>query len=396
MFKIERKIVEFVERNVNILFMLAITGLAIVVRYAGRDFVSGDMTWFLLGWFQKIADNGGIHSLKDQVGDYNILYQTIVAIFTYIGDKSIYYYKILSIFFDFCMAISAAIFACELSKKEKNDKVFFVTFAAVIMLPTVILNSAYWGQCDSIYTTFIILTLLYLYREKYHRAFMFLGIAFAFKMQTIFIFPFIICFYIYKKQFSIFELLITVFTFWISGIGAFVQGRSLLDPFRIYANQTGTYQYMHVNFPSFWMFVGNDYEWLKTAAIVMAAGICGMGLYIIMKRKLDCSRPENFVSIASWFIWTCVLFLPEMHERYAYPLEILLVILTCINKDYLKYSSVAILFSLFTYGNYLFSNGGLDKYIVIIYAGCYLHFTYTILKKNSKAATVTDKEMQNE
>lgn len=72
MFKIERKIVEFVERNVNILFMLAITGLAIAVRYAGRDFVSGDMTWFLLGWFQKIADNGGIHSLKNQVGDYNI------------------------------------------------------------------------------------------------------------------------------------------------------------------------------------------------------------------------------------------------------------------------------------------------------------------------------------
>ena len=30
MFKIERKIVEFVERNVNILFMLAITGLAIM------------------------------------------------------------------------------------------------------------------------------------------------------------------------------------------------------------------------------------------------------------------------------------------------------------------------------------------------------------------------------
>ena len=122
MFKIERKIVEFVERNVNILFMLAITGLAIVVRYAGRDFVSGDMTWFFLGWFQKIADNGGIHSLKNQVGDYNILYQTIVALFTYIGDKSIYYYKILSIFFDFCMAISAAIFACELSKKEKNEE----------------------------------------------------------------------------------------------------------------------------------------------------------------------------------------------------------------------------------------------------------------------------------
>lgn len=54
MFKIERKIVEFVERNVNILFMLAITGLAIVVRYAGRDFVSGDMVSF-----RMVSKNSG-------------------------------------------------------------------------------------------------------------------------------------------------------------------------------------------------------------------------------------------------------------------------------------------------------------------------------------------------
>ena len=56
MFKIERKIVEFVERNVNILFMLAITGLAIVVRYAGRDFVSGDMNMVS---FRMVSKNSG-------------------------------------------------------------------------------------------------------------------------------------------------------------------------------------------------------------------------------------------------------------------------------------------------------------------------------------------------
>ena len=53
MFKIERKIVEFVERNVNILFMLAITGLAIVVRYAGRDFVSDMVS------FRMVSKNSG-------------------------------------------------------------------------------------------------------------------------------------------------------------------------------------------------------------------------------------------------------------------------------------------------------------------------------------------------
>ena len=47
----------------------------------------------------------------------------------------------------------------------------------------------------------------------------------------------------------------------------------------------------------------------KTAAIVMAASICGMGLYIIMKRKLDCSRPENFCMYCELvYLDLCIVF----------------------------------------------------------------------------------------
>ncbi len=55
------------------------------------------------------------------------------------------------------------------------------------------------------------------------------------------------------------------------------------------------------------MFVGNDYEWLKTANRYGGRHMW-YGIVYYYEKKVSCSRPENFVSIASWFIWTCVLF----------------------------------------------------------------------------------------
>ena len=73
------------------------------IRYTGRKYASGDMLEYLIPWFDKIKQNGQIHGLNKQVGDYNILYQTIISLTTYLGDKSIYYYKIISIVFDFLL-----------------------------------------------------------------------------------------------------------------------------------------------------------------------------------------------------------------------------------------------------------------------------------------------------
>ena len=188
-----------------------------VIRYTGRKYALGDMLEYLIPWFDKIKQNGQIHGLNKQVGDYNILYQTIISLTTYLGDKSIYYYKIISIVFDFLLAFFTAIFASTMKKRKNSLNTFILTYTVMIMLPTVVFNSAFWGQCDSIYTCFIILTLFCLYNEKYRLAFFFFGVTFAFEFQTVFLLPFIICYYIYKKQFSIFYLAISIITFWSSG-----------------------------------------------------------------------------------------------------------------------------------------------------------------------------------
>lgn len=384
MFKFERLIIDWIEKYKNILFFIIINVLGIAVRLLGKDIISGDMRGCLIPWYDTIKFNGGIHALNEQVGDYNILYQTIIAFMTYLKGNCVIYYKGLSILFDYVLAFSSACFAVKLIGKKKFDMTFNIVYAIILILPTVVINSAYWGQCDSIYTTFIVLTLLFLYDEKYLKAFIMLGIAFAFKFQTIFIIPFIVCYYFCKKRFSILYFIVSVVVFWLSGIVAFLNGRSLLSPFIIYANQTNTYKRMYMNISSFWILLGDNYENLSTFATILALVLCGIGLYYIISVKTKIDTAEEYLSVAGWFVWTCLLFLPSMHERYTYPLDILLIILSIIDIKYLKYAVTSVILSTATYGCYMFGNQEVNRVNAVVYMVAWLHFTYTILQNNKR------------
>ncbi|SET46865.1 Mannosyltransferase related to Gpi18 [[Clostridium] polysaccharolyticum] len=384
MTRVEQKAIELAEKYINWLFLIVMTLIGIYVRYAGRNAQSGDMVACLQPWFDQILQGGQVKALKTQVGDYNVLYQTCIAFMTYFKGNSMYIFKAFSCIFDFLLAFGCAWMLTDLAGKKMFGKLFALVYTAVLFLPTVVLNGAYWGQCDSIYTLFIILTLYYLYKEKFIRAFVFLGIAFGFKFQAVLILPFVVSYYFCKKKFSISMFGISVLVFWLTGIVAFIQGRGLLDPFKIYANQTKTYESMYMNIPSFWILAGNDYGNLKTFAVQLTLVLCGVGLYAIMTEKKKITNLEQYLNTVAWFAWTCLLFLPAMHERYTYPLDILLMLLCFIHLKYLKYAAVSIILSTLTYGYYLFGNGAIDnKWHAIIYLIAWAHFTYMIVKQDS-------------
>ena len=104
MFLWEKKLINWITEYRHILFFVCISILAFGIRMVGKDFVSADMSDFLIPWFDEIKNSGAISSLDKQTGDYNLLYQTIIAILTYIPVNCIYLYKILSIFFDYALA----------------------------------------------------------------------------------------------------------------------------------------------------------------------------------------------------------------------------------------------------------------------------------------------------
>lgn len=103
-----------------------------------------------------------------------------------------------------------------------------------------------------------------------------------------------------------------------------------------------------------------------------------------MSEKMKIDTAEDYLGVAAWFVWTCLLFLPAMHERYTYPLDILLVMLSFLSAKYLKYAATSVILSATTYACYLFENQPVNRINAVVYTVAWLHFTYTILQNNKR------------
>ena len=55
----------------------------------------------------------------------------------------------------------------------------------MLMLPSVFFNSAYWAQCDAIYSFFLLLCVACLMKKRELPAFFCAAVAFQFKLQAI-------------------------------------------------------------------------------------------------------------------------------------------------------------------------------------------------------------------
>lgn len=377
--QLERRLVDSLLKYKNGLYFAAITLLAVCSRVIFLHSVSADMQIFLLPWFDEIQAAGGFPALARQVGDYNIAYQFIICLFSYLPThikalQPLYLYKYLSIVFDFLLALAAGRIVARL-KGGCKALWFNLTYTIVIMVPTVVFNSAVWGQCDSIFTFFLIVSLYCLLEEKDVAAFLLYGVALVFKLQAIFLLPFYCIAYFHYRRFSIGLFALPILVLWLSGIPAFFFGRSLLAPFEIYLNQSGEYQWMYNNVVSFWILTGGDYETLSRFAILLTFTILGMGLYAVLSGLVKLDKTEQFLAGACWCLWTCVLFLPAMHERYTYPRDILLMMLAMVNLRYVKFALPEICFSLITYCHYLLATPEVGVPFALVSLGLWLWFS---------------------
>lgn len=396
MSRFEKNLIKNIEKNKDILFFVAVTIISFLVRFAGKDFVSMDYSYFLRSWFDDIKAAGGLSSLNEQVGNYGLLYQTAIAFMTYFDVNSLYQYKILSVVFDYCCAAALAELVIALIGEKRFSLKYNLAFTLAIMLPTSIANGAYWGQCDSIYTFFLVLTVLFFYKEKYKSGLFAYGLAFAFKLQAIFLLPFIICCWIVKKKFSILNLWISLVTFWSSGFIAYLNGRDLLDCFRIYFGQANDSIDMFNNFPSFWLLFNKDYMSFKHIALYTAVTVIGIGLYMVMNGYKKIDTGERLLNTAVWFVWTATMFMPNMHERYAYVIDIMLIGLSCIDFKYTKFAAVSIILSTMGYGTYLVSLPSPHNAVTgLINFLAWAYFGYSMLRAEKQEDAVTEKPVKN-
>ena len=117
---LEKNLLVSIDKHRRLLFLVIAAVIGLLIRWAGRDFVSFDMRDALLPWFDQIKAAGGLPALSSQVGDYGLFYQTIISLMTYVSVPAIYQYKLLSVIFDAALAVMAAL---ELGKRRRAAEV---------------------------------------------------------------------------------------------------------------------------------------------------------------------------------------------------------------------------------------------------------------------------------
>ena len=360
MTKIENKIIEFIKKHLVLFFIIIITLVAGYIRYKGLAFKSGDYINFLNPWFEELKNAGGLKGLATYTGDYNAPYVTLLALLTYIPKSSIVLIKSLSILFDFLLAFSCSRLVREITKGA-NKFLEVITYAVVIMLPTVILNGAYWAQCDSIYASFVVLSLLYLVKKKYVPSFILLGVAFAFKLQFIFILPLYIVLYFSQKEYSILHFLILPATNIILCLPAIIAGKPFIECMKIYFNQTQTYSdQLVLNFPSFYNLLNGQAFYLNSFATLLTITLCGIMLFYVLYKNIKFNN-EKMLTLGLWFLVVVTYFLPGMHERYLFVGEILSIVLYLVYKKHISLMLTINIAAIMNYSLFLF--GTVNEYM---------------------------------
>ena len=304
---------------------VAFTALALVIRASLLDFQSGDYLTFLAPWTQFFRDNGGFAALRYSLGNYNPPYMYFLALFSYFDMSELYLIKLLSVLFDVLLAWACMkLLGLYTGSRAKLLGVFF----AVLFLPTVVINGAYWAQCDSIYAFFGIYALYLGLRGRGCASMVSLAACFAFKLQAVFIIPVFFILLLAKKlrwrQLLVFPAAYIVFM-----LPALLAGRPFIETVTLYFAQAGTVgDAMNYNAPS----LTSMFQWSgntegPSMLLIAAAFALVLAAYAVAAVKRSSLDDTVILGFALLLAMGIPYLLPHMHDRYFFISGVLALVL---------------------------------------------------------------------
>jgi len=377
-----------------IIFFAIFTITSLVLRICVFNFQSPDYLQFLHGWCEQISYNGGFSNFGAIVGyDYTMPYLYILTSISYLSPEYwVYGIKAVSILFDFILAIFVGLI-CE--KITKNKVVFLVSYALTLLLPNVFLNSAIWGQCDVMFSSFIVMAIYFFICGKNRIAMLAYGVSFCLKIQAIFFLP-VILLLMANKKVNLFYVIYSFLAILILNIPAFCMGigfnRAIIEPI---LTQTSEYKSLSCNAVNLYLLIDKmahygmyedepNYfykEWFASAILAFAIGVVVLA-FVIIYRKKGKITPKRLVLISYFFAMLVPYVLPHMHERYWFLSDALAVLfIFCYYKHfYIAFLSCYPSFRICL--NYLFDTGGggdLNRIVLVLMMLLAIILTFKLL-----------------
>ena len=329
-----------------LLFIGVFTAVTMIARVSMLDFETADYRSFLSGWLDAFR-TGGMKQLAEGVGDYNLIYQYFLLIITKVP-----LFELYSVAFDYALAFVMMLAAGRFGGEKAKLPVFLTT----MILPTVLVDGACWGQCDSVYVFFVVLCLYMLSTDRPVRSAAALAVAFAFKLQTIFFFPVVLLGLIHKR-YKLRHAAVFFAAYVATMIPALIAGKPFMEAVSVYASQSMGQYYDRLTYgaPNLYMFfpmmefsVGQPFKWMRYLpgidaqarnpyinpdlfpdlqhAALYACVILTLIVVIYWLMHWKEITPDMMLDLAVFFAIFLPLVMPKMHERYFFMADLLSVL----------------------------------------------------------------------
>ena len=295
--------------------------LAVVLRFSLFDFESVDYRGALSSWYDFIVSNGGLSALRYDFSNYSPLYLYLLTLATYLPLPKLYAIKLVSISFDFLLALFVLLIV---RLKYENRAVWAFSLFAALFAPTVVFNSAVWGQADATYTSMLVASIYFAIRHRPNLSLFFFSVALAFKLQAIFLSPLFVVLLL-KRRVPIYSFLIIPTTYMVSVLPAWLAGRPLMELLMTYPAQAGLYPELTLYAPNLYQWLPNDPGLLEKPGIILTALLVGL-LCLFSWRSAVPLDGAVIVRLSLVSVLLLPFTLPHMHERYFFAADVVSII----------------------------------------------------------------------
>ncbi len=329
-------------------------------------------------WVTYIAANGHWHALKHPPSDYFPAYYYLLTVTSYLHRLTpLGQVKIIPLVFDFAAAWMAYRIVSLLEAERPTPNLLRARLAPLVLLalPSLFLDGAVWGQCDSIYITFLLATIYYLMREEPALASIAYGLAFCFKLQSVFFGPvFLVA--LLRGRVRWWHATLVPLIWAGAAVPMILLGGSVRSALGVAGSQVGEVQQIVYN-------VANPWEWFHHLHLSDRVGFhlgllmtlaVAIGLtYIGYTRQQLSKRWLFFFATVSLLIFPYVM--PGMHDRYFQPGLVFLVVLACHEESFALPAALfecALLLTYFLYFNLENNAAATEIAVVASSAGLFL------------------------
>lgn len=353
----------FIHRYFYLIAAVLITAVSLFARYSVVFYPTGDVVNYVFNWMKDIA-KVGFGNFYTVDSDYSPLFLFIVGIFTKLpAGESVTvsgytYYKNWMVYVKttyFLTEIAVAIGIYSIIKTITDDKrAAWLGYVVYLCLPVQFFNSAVWGNADVLYFVCFVYIIYFILKGKDGLAFLFTGFAFGIKLQAVFILPFLV-YLLLSGRIKFYKIWLAPVGLFLTFLPAYFCGASFTQPFAFFKKQLDGYSLLTLGCANIWHLInirGGSMEVFEGGATVLGLLLIGVFTAIIFERKIKLTK-ENLLSVAVFMLAIVPMFLPHMHERYFYVLDVFIVVYCLVTKKRYYLILLMQLSSGIAYHNYL-------------------------------------------